>query len=281
VRSLLRRAALALGVLALCLLSSAPAQADQLENPRPDFTAYTRPKGEVAASLFKVELGIIDELMIGTYVPTWFLFPLLKAPVPTFYVKGRSWFEGPFTLALRGGFTFVPGRAVAQIADGPADASMIALAGEIDASYRFDERFTLSLGIDSSQIHAAGSGGEATSVEGASTSDTLSTRLFGEWRFTRVFALTLLAQVLIYQSPISVDASSDSDAVSVEGDLSAESALRQRRLSLIAGVSFSWKRWDLYAGVGYGVFYLPVLGLPTTKAWPLVDLGFAYRFDLY
>jgi len=29
------------------------------------------------------------------------------------------------------------------------------------------------------------------------------------------------------------------------------------------------------------VFYLPALGLATAKSWPVVDLGFAYRFDIY
>jgi len=124
------------------------------------------------------------------------------------------------------------------------------------------------------------SGDQATAIEGASTSDTYSTRLFGEWRFNRVFAMTLLLRYLIYQSPFDTSASASSDAVTVESDLSAEST-EQRHFSITPGVSFVWKNWELAGGVGYGVFYLPILGLATAKRWPLLDLSFAYRFDLY
>jgi hypothetical protein len=274
-------AVLAALLLFACLATSSAARADQLTDPRTDYTAYTRSQGQVAAGLFKLELGVIDEITLGTYVPTWFAFPFLTVPVPTFYVKARSWWDGPLTLAVRGGLVYVDAKALAHIADQDADASMLATATELDVSYQFHESFTLTLGVDANTIHAVGSGGEATSIEGASTANTYSTRLFGEWRLTRVFALTLLTRVLIYQSPYGADATLESDEVDVTTDLSAESSLRQRRLSLVPGVSFNWKRWELHAGVGYGVFYLPILGLPTTKAWPIIDLGFAYRFDLY
>ena len=276
------RAALACALALACLLSSANAYADQLTDPRTDYTAYTRPKGTVAASLFKLELGAIDEVTVGTYVPTWFAFPFLDVPIPTVYVKARSWWDGPLTLALRGGITYINAKALAHVADGDTDVSVLSTSSELDVSYQFSKTFTLTLGTDLSTIHAVGSGtDEATSIEGASTANTYSMRLFGEYRFTRVFALTFLARVLLYQSPYSADTSSDTDAVSVDTDLSAQSTLRQRRVSLVPGVSFNWSRWELHAGIGYGVFYLPILGLPTTKAWPIVDLGFAYRFDLY
>jgi hypothetical protein len=95
-----------------------------------------------------------------------------------------------------------------------------------------------------------------------------------------VFALTLLARYLAYQSPVNADATSETDAATVEGDLSAETT-NQQHFTAVGGVSFVWDRWELSGGVGYGVFYLPVLGLATAKAYPVVDLAAAYRFDLY
>jgi hypothetical protein len=130
-------------------------------------------------------------------------------------------------------------------------------------------------------MSAVGGGGdEATKLEGASTADTYSTRLFGEWRFNRVFAMTLLLRYLVYQSPIDTSSSASSDSVTVESDLSAEST-DQRHFSIVPGVSFVWKKWELDAGVGYGIFYLPIVGLASGKLWPILDLSFAYRFDLY
>jgi outer membrane receptor protein involved in Fe transport len=121
---------------------------------------------------------------------------------------------------------------------------------------------------------------EAASIEGASTAHTYSVRALGEWRLTRVFALSLLFRYLLYQSPISADTTADSDMVSVDGDLSAESAL-QKHFTIVPGVSFAWEHWEFNVGVGYGVVYLPLVGLASAKNWPVVDLAFAYRFDIY
>jgi len=260
---------------------SVAASAQQLKNPRTDFTAYTRPKGRLAVGPLKVEHGIVDEVMVGTYVPTWFLFPVLKVPVPTLYAKLRTPTWNDFTLSIRADFAYIDGTAIAELSDDDASASAVSTTAEIAASYRFDERFTLSLGFDYAKLRAVGeSKDEAMSVEGASTAHTYSTRAFGEWRLSRVFALTLLFRYLVYQSPINASASEDSDSITVEGDLSAESDL-QKHFSITPGVSFVWEKWELSAGVGYGVFYLPVLGLASAKNWPLVDFGVAYRFDLY
>jgi hypothetical protein len=257
------------------------ANAQQLDNPRTDFTAYTRPKGRMAVGPIKVEHGIIDEVMVGTYVPPWFAFPVLKVPVPTLYAKLRTPTFSNFTLAIRADAAYIDGKAIAELADEEASASAVSTTAEIDASYRIDERFTVSLGLDYAKLRAVGeTADEAASVEGASTAHTYSTRAFGEWRLTRVFAVTLLFRYLLYQSPISADSTSESDAVTVEGDLSAESTL-QKHFSITPGASFVWERWELSAGVGYGVFYLPILGLASAKNWPLVDFAVAYRFDLY
>jgi hypothetical protein len=276
------RSRLALGAFTLCSLHGATAVADQLSDPRPDYTAYTRPQGVLAASLFKAELGILDELMVGTYVPPWFAFPVLKVPIPSVYVKGRSWFEGPVTIALRGGAVYIDAKALAKLAEDSATAGALALSGELDLSYRFDERFSLTLGATSNTIHAAGGGDDrATEVEGAAVADTTAMFLFGEWRLSRVFALTLLSQVLVYQSPYETSATGSGPGYEIESELSVQNGANQSRLNVVPGVSFSWERWELHGGVGYGVFFLPVLGIATQKSWPVVDFSFAYRFDLY
>lgn len=275
------RKTVSLGAFVALLAWSAGASAQQLENPRTDYTAYTRPRGRASVGFFKTDLGVIDEVLIGTYPLPWFAFPWLKTTIPSVYAKVRSPWSGPLTLSLGGSFLYVNGKAVAQLADKDASASALSTTGSFDASYRFDQRFTLNLGLDFAKLSAVGDNkDEATSVEGASTANTFSTRLMGEWRLSRVFALTLLFRYLVYQSPISADSTSSTSAVTVTSDLSAESTI-QKRFTLVPGVSFEWEHWELNAGVGYGVFYLPVLGLASAKSWPVVDLAFAYRFDLY
>ncbi|HWP08186.1 MAG TPA: hypothetical protein VNN72_20730 [Polyangiaceae bacterium] len=272
---------LLLAVLMACMLLSGAVAAQQLENPRTDYAAYTRPKGRMAVGPFKVEHGIIDEIMVGTHPLPWFAFPFLGVPIPNGYLKLRtSWFE-PLTFSVRGGLTYIDAKALAELADDSAEASALSVTSDFTASWKINEKFSLSAGFDYAHISAIGSSkDEAANIEGASTADTYSVRLFGEWRFTRVFAMTLLTRYLIYQSPIDTSSSTETDAVSVDTDLSAEST-EQRHFSIVPGVSFAWEHWELSGGVGYGIFYLPMLGLATAKRWPILDLSFAYRFDLY
>jgi hypothetical protein len=259
----------------------AAANAQQLDHPRTDYAAYTRPKGTLAVGPIKVEHGIIDEIMVGTYVPPWFAFPVLKVPIPSVYAKFRTSWWDPVTLSLRADVAYVSGTAIAELKDENASASGVSTTGDIAASWRIDERWSATLALDYARLRAIGeSKDEAASVEGASTADTYSVRAFGEWRLTRVFAVTLLFRYLVYQSPISVDSTSESDSVSVDADLSAEGAV-QKRFSITPGVSFVWDHWELSGGVGYGVFYLPLLGLASAKSYPLIDFAAAYRFDLY
>jgi len=275
------RARVTAAACAALLSFAAVAQADQLSNPRTDYTAYTRPKGRVAAGPLKLELGIVDEVMVGTYVAPWLAFPWLDVPVPSAYLKIRSYWEGPFTLALRGGITYLDATALAHLADETAQGSAMSYVAEVDGSYKIDDQFSVSLGLDWARVQALGSAGDqTTSVEGASTAHTYSLRALGEWRLTDVVAVTLLLRYLIYQSPISADATTETPAVTVTESMSAEST-NQKRFAAVPGVSFSWTHWELGAGVGYGVFILPVVGLASAKAWPVVDFNAAYLFDAY
>jgi hypothetical protein len=278
---MLRRVA---GCLALAVgsLVVSHARADERPNPRTDYTAYTRPGGRVSVGPLKAEFGIIDEITVGTYVPPWFAFPVLGVPIPNGYLKARSWWSGPITLALRGGLLFIDGTAIAELADEDASASVLESSGELDVSFRFSPRVTLSAGLDYNHLSALGdSTEEATTIEGASTADTWNSRLFFELGLTRVFSLTFLLRYLIYQSPVEADASTDGEVVSIDSNLSAESGAARKRFAGVAGFAFDWEHWELSLGIGYGVFPLPALGIPTSNAYPIVDFAFAYRFDLY
>jgi len=270
---------------AVCLapsLASATEDATPRQDRRTDFTAYTRPRGRAAVGPFKLELGIIDEVMIGTYVPPWLAFTLIGAPAPNLYFKARSWWSGPFTLAVRGGFLYLDGSGIADLANVDSSSNATSLTSEVDASLRLSARMALSLGAEYSHIEAVG-GGEsvATSIEGASMADAVNVRLFGQWQLTHVFGVTLLARYVAFQSPYGADIDSASPAVSIKGDLSAESSGARQRFAVVPGVSFDWPNWELYVGVGYGSFQLPAIGLPTSRAFPIIDLAVAYRFDLY
>src|SRR6476619_7009770 len=156
------RARVILAAFAASLTFAAIAHADQLSNPRTDYTAYTRPKGRVAAGPLKLEMGIVDEIMVGTYVAPWLAFPWLDVPVPSAYMKIRSYWDGPFTLALRGGITYLDATALAHLADDTAQGSAMSYVAEVDGSYKIDDQFSVSLGLDWARVQALGSAGDQT-----------------------------------------------------------------------------------------------------------------------
>jgi|SRR5688572_3824561 len=266
----------------VCVAAPVHAEAGSA-NPRTDFTAYTRPGGRVAVGPLKLELGVFDEVLIGTYVPPWFAFPALGVPLPNVYVKARSWWSGPLTLALRGSTMYVAGEAVEQLASGDASGSMTTLSAEADLSLLVHHRLTVSLGAEYTHLRGNGNetGDDPTSIEGAVTADNLMSRLFVEWRLSRVFSLTLLARYMIQQSPVSADTSYSTPGLSVDARLTADNEETLRGFSVVPGVAFEWEHWDLSLGVGYGALPLPILGATTARALPVVDFALAYRFDLY
>jgi hypothetical protein len=259
-----------------------PASEAEPKDLRTDFTAYTRPRGRAAVGPLKIELGIIDEVTLGTYVPPWFAFTVLGTPAPNLYLKARSWWSGPLTLAVRGGFLYLDGSGIAELADANASGSATVLTSEVDASLRLNTRVRVSLGFDYSHLVAVGGSTDvATSIEGASVADTGTARLFAQWQLTRVFGLTFLTRYVVFQSPFGADVSSETPGVAISGDLSAARSSSGTRYAVVPGVSFDWARWEFYLGVGYGTFQIPAVGLPTTRALPIVDLALAFRFDLY
>lgn len=270
----------------IALTTAATAVTEEDSRPRAhrrtDFTAYTRPRGAAAVGPLKLELGLIDEVTIGTYVPPWFAFTLAGAPAPNVYLKVRDGGSGPLTLALRGGFLYLDGRQLAKLAGVDASGSVMALLGEVDASLRVNSRVHVSLGVDYTHVAAVGrSTAVVTSVEGALTADTVHTRLFGQWQLTRVFGLTLLLRYYAYQGPVQADIDAEVGGATIDADLSGVPVNGRQRFAAVPGVSFDWSRWELHAGVGYGAFPLPGVGLPTRRAWPIVDFAVACHFDLY
>jgi hypothetical protein len=276
---------IALTAVSTASTASPPSTAEKSQfrpHSRTDFTAYTRPRGRAAVGPLKLELGLVDEVTLGTYVPPWFTFALVGAPAPNFYLKARDWWSGPLTLAVRGGFLYVDGRQLAKLAGVDARGNLMALLSEFDASLRASARVCVSLGIEYTHIAAIGSRAEVTtSIEGASTANTVHARVFGQWQMTRVFSLTLLLRYFGYQGPTRADVSAESSAATIDAHLSGQPAHGRQRFAAVPGVSFDWTRWELSAGIGYGAFPLPALSLPTRRAWPILDLAVAYHFDLY
>jgi hypothetical protein len=153
--------------------------------------------------------------------------------VPSGYLKLRTaWFD-PVTLSLRGGLAYLDAKAIAELADDDAEASALSSTADVAVSYLISPEVTASFGLDWAHLDAVGKRKDpSASIQGASTSHTVSVRAFGEWRFTRVFAMTFLVRYLVYQSPLETTSTTETGNVTGEEDLTVNSTGGLRRLLL-------------------------------------------------
>ncbi|MEI9947567.1 MAG: hypothetical protein WDO74_00920 [Pseudomonadota bacterium] len=70
-------------------------------------TAYTLNPGELSLGIFEAEVGLAREVLVGTYVPTWFAFPFLREPIPTGFIKVRDPFRGRLAVSARLNFAYI------------------------------------------------------------------------------------------------------------------------------------------------------------------------------
>jgi hypothetical protein len=231
---------------------------------RVDYTAYTLRARELSLGPFKAELGIFPELMVGTYVPTWFAFPVLHSPIPTGYVKLRDPFRGPVAASFRATFVYIDADALASdlSENEGTNADLLVVPLELAVSARYTRKFSQSLELSYVFADAFAQQASGATIRGAGALSHLTLSTLFELRLTRVFALTLLGRLLLYQSAAHVRAQFEQGSTSVDADLGVKALDRAVTACAVPGVSFSWAHVNLELGLGYGAWWLPVVELP-------------------
>jgi hypothetical protein len=121
--------------------------------------------------------------------------------------------------------------------------------------------------------------GTTDELEGAATISTLTFGTNLTFPLTRVFAVYVGGRVLAYQGPATLVSNTRVDShttVELDGNVTIENA--NLAWQLVPGVFFSWGTFNLRAGVGYGSFFLPQLGMfvPTKMVVPELELAFRF-----
>lgn len=261
------------------------ARADhRVGSERIDFTAYTLRERELSVGLGAAAFGVVDEVTVGTYIPLWFAFPLVNAPIASGFLKLRDWFHGPLAAALRAAFVYLPASFFSSTLsnDRTTRVGFVVVPVELSLSLRVSERFSQSLQLSWVYVGANGSVGRDERIElriaGASAVTSLSLHLLSELRLSRLVALTLRESILLGSGDLLVRGQLERDGTTVDAQLGATQLYRGVVANIVPGLALSWSNINLHIGIGVGTNWLPFLGLPIRTIAVVPDLDFYVRF---
>ncbi|HMR10654.1 MAG TPA: hypothetical protein PKA88_32980 [Polyangiaceae bacterium] len=273
-----RRLKLQLLTTALLLGAAGTASAYHSEEERiTDDTAYTLGAKRLRLGLLKFQYGVWDPLTAGSYTAPWVV------RMANLHLKWRYYFEDPWSLALQVGAYRLDVSKLEVFEDVPGDAIISVGTFEPSVSYRFNSRFTLSASVPYTEVRANGTV-NIDAFEGALTGavDNLQFATTFEWRLTRVTALVLHARYLIFQRVFgdgSITLHPDEfTTVRIDADAESEALDFNGAWSVVPAVAFSWKSFNLRAGVGYGNWSISPINfvLPRKTLVPEFDLFWVF-----
>ncbi len=245
---------------------------------RTDYTAYTLQQNDVSLGVLSAEYGLVAPITVGTYLPPWFAFPWLDAPVANGFVKVRDWFLEPLTVAVRGAVVYFKADALSSKL---TDAGFFAVPVDVFASLRVSSLVTQSVQVTYVRVGLTGEAPSNSVLDtglGAASLSSASMSTLTELRLSPVVALTLRGNLLLGQSDLVVNARVERDATLVRARLGAPRDNHPFRGNIIPGAAFSWSHVNLYFGLGYGHIFVPVVELPTNKLSLVPDANFNVRF---
>jgi hypothetical protein len=257
------------------VLAAPPIVGDRLND-----TAYTLRQGEVSFGLLSEQVGVFDEVTVGTYLLPWFVFPFLKSPIPTAFVKVRDWMFGPVAFSVHGAFAYFDASSLSSDLGGHQSISSALAVFPLNAtaSVQLTDGFTQSLEVIDTILTAGGRAPSSATIAGTLAVSTVTVGALSELRLTRVFALTLLARMAVFRGSSHFVVDVDSAGVDVHADLGAPGAVSASTWCLVPGVSFHWPRVGLELGLGYGTNWIPFIDLPVGDPTIVPEADFFVRF---
>jgi hypothetical protein len=261
------------GLITSAALLARPATAFHTDEQRiTDDTAYTLKKKDVRLGLWKAQYGIFDPLTAGTYVWPWLL------RISNLELKCRFYESGPWAFAASTGFFYFDTKHLKKAGDA-GDARIADVPFEIDGSYRFESPYTLSVGLVWTEVLVDGTVNQSVfqgAGQGAISNFQLTSTF--ELRISEVTALVFHARSLVFQrARAAADAVTHPDAfTTVEIHATGRTnALDYRGAGsfTVSGV-WSWKTFNLRAGIGYGNYNVPGLNfvIGNRILYPELDL---------
>lgn len=265
-------------LLLLGLSVSAPALAYHTKEQRlTDESAYTLGRNDFRFGLWKVQYGIVDQVMAGTYVWPWFF------RVSNLHAKWRFFQNDDWAFSAFGAFYHFDTKNLERVNSDTGNATIDVVPFELAASYRFDDRYTLSVAPVWTAVAIKGNL-EEDDLDGAGEGAVNNFQLTStfEWRMTRVTALLVHGRLLLAQrarlsanavlhpdefTTIEVHAAGKTDALDFKG-----------AGSLTTSFVFSWDNFNLRSGLSFGNYNVPGVNfvLPGFLVVPDFDAYFIF-----
>jgi hypothetical protein len=239
-----------------------------------DESAYTLRDKDFRVGIWKLQYGVIDQVTVGTYIWPW-LFR-----VSNLHVKWRFWHDETWAFSAFTGFYHFDTKHLDEVDEDTGNATIDVVPFELAASYRFNERYTLSVApvwttvaleghLENEDLRGAG--------EGAVNNFQLTATF--EWRLTRVTALLFHGRYLVAQTAHAqgevVLHPDEFTTVEVHAAGKTDALDFRRAGSLVISSVFSWEHFNLRAGLSFGNYNVPGVNFVIGEALVIPD------FDMY
>ena len=241
-------------------------------------SAYTLRGGEISLGLLRWEVGLIDEIMIGTSPILWAASAFVHSLVPNGYVKLRDSFDGPFTLSVEGRILYVNGTELLEDLQAGEDsqANLLSLNLSVSGSMRFSPEWIGTLSVQLNEVGATGQT-DMVAFRGATVLDTITGSAVAQWNLSQVAALRLSGTAILYREQPVADVEFDaSETTHVEADLRLGRVVPVGAFQLVPSLLLSFSHINLALGAGYGWRWIPMTGL-TMGHGLVIDFDFFVR----
>jgi hypothetical protein len=222
------------------------------------------------------DLGVgLWRFELSTRTMPWILGAALGKAMPNLAVDFLLFEHKGFTLSARSSLYYVNSN---KLIEGEDLLSLFMIPAGASLSYRVNARHTVSTEFKYVRVISSGAvEQDDVQINGATLADSAQVHASWEWRLTRVTALLMYLRYApfhgdpVVQSTVQVDSRTTAD---VEGTVTTDT--QNSVAGGVAGV-FSWKHFNLRAGVTYGALFVSGPGLIVPLKYPYPELNLYWR----
>ncbi len=243
-----------------------------------DDTAHTLRARETRIGLWEIEFGPLPFVTIGTDTAPWAASFLVHSVVYNGHAKVRLLYTKPLTISVTGAAYYSDLHVSGPLATGSGSLWIVPLS--LFVSSDVSRRVSLHLGGTYAYADAEGNVdlSSVSSGRGAIAANALQLHAMGEYRVSRIVAVTLQLHAQPYSTPLAVHTSTTTsigDKIDFNGTISP---VDHTSVAAVASVALSGPTFNVRFGGGYGAIFVPTMGVMVPMATFLPEVDAYVRF---